>query len=154
MKTTRRIAPLALAITVLVAAAGMTACTPKTKGVVASEAAVGQIGMPYKTGGTSPAAGGFDCSGLVIHSWKQAGVSITARSAAAQYTWSTRIKESQLRPGDLVFYKSASTVSHVALYVGNGDIVQARKPGVNLSRDKVATFWRSQLVGFGRVPGT
>lgn len=154
MPSTRRIAPLALAVTMVVAVFGMSACTPKPKGVTASEAAIAQVGMPYKTGGTSPAAGGFDCSGLVIHSWKQAGVTISPRTAAAQYAWSKRITESQLRPGDLVFYKSSTTVSHVAIYVGNGDIVQARKPGVKLSRDKLATFWRSQLVGFGRVPGT
>lgn len=153
MKSTRRLAPLALAATMLVAAATMTACIPKTNGVIASEAAVAQIGMPYKSGGSTPAAGGFDCSGLVLYAWKQAGVTVSGRSAAAQYSSTTRIRESQLEPGDLVFYKSGSSVSHVALYVGDGDIVQARKPGVKLSRDKVATFWRSQLVGFGRVPG-
>lgn len=153
MKSTRRLAPLALAATMLVAAAGLSACVPKTNGVIASEAAIKQIGMPYKTGGSSPAAGGFDCSGLVIYAWQQAGITVSGRSAAAQYSSTTRITESQLEPGDLVFYKSGSRVSHVALYVGNGDIVQARKPGVNLSRNKVATFWRGNLVGFGRVPG-
>ena len=55
----------------------------------------------------------------------------------------------------MVFYSSAGTtgsISHVALYAGNGKIVQAHKPGVALSEDDLETWWKGHLVGYGRVP--
>ena len=148
---TRRLAPFAFAAIVLMGASSLSACTVAP---VVVKAARAQIGMPYKTGGASPSAGGFDCSGLTYYAWKQAGVTLP-RSSSAQYTWAAKIKKADLKPGDLVFYSSSGThgsVSHVALYVGKGKIVQAHKPGVALSQDDLATWWSGHLVGYGRVP--
>jgi cell wall-associated NlpC family hydrolase len=148
----RRIAPLALASLVLVAASGLAACTPQTTVV---EAARAQIGAPYRSGGATPASG-FDCSGLTSYAWKQVGVTLP-RSSSAQWAWVTKIKRSDLRPGDLVFYSSSGprgTVSHVALYAGNDTIVHARRPGIALREDALSTWWTQNLVGYGRVPAS
>lgn len=149
MKT--RLASLALVSLVLIGAAGLSACTPQ---ITVVQAARDQIGMPYKSGGESPAEGGFDCSGLTYYAWKQAGVTLP-RSSSDQYAWATKIKKADLKPGDFVFYSSSGTtgsISHVALYVGDGKIVQAHKPGVPASEDDLETWWKGHLVGYGRVP--
>ena len=146
MKT--RLASFALVALVLVGASSLTSCTPQ---ITAVQAARDQIGQPYKNGGESRAEGGFDCSGLTYYAWKQAGVTLP-RSSSAQYAWATKIKKADLQPGDFVFYASGSSVSHVALYAGNGKIIQAHKPGVPASEDDLATWWTDHLVGYGRVP--
>lgn len=149
----RRFASLALVGLVLVGAAGLSACTPQNTVVGAAR---DQIGMPYVSGGESPAEGGFDCSGLTYYAWKQVGVTLP-RSSSAQYTWAQKITKAELKPGDLVFYSSSGStgsISHVALYVGGGKIVQAHKPGVKLSEDDLATWWNGHLVGYGRVPAS
>lgn len=148
---TRRFAPLALTALVLIGAAGLSACTPQQTVV---DAAREQIGMPYVSGGESPAEGGFDCSGLTSYAWKQVGVTLP-RSSSAQWGWVDRIKKADLKPGDLVFYSASGaggSVTHVALYAGDGKIIHARKPGIALREDVLATFWTSNLVGYGRVP--
>ncbi len=88
-----------------------------------------QIGDPYVWGAAGPNA--WDCSGLTMGSWRAGGISLPHYSVA-QYAQSTPISMSALRPGDLVFWGSSSSPSsiyHVALYVGNGMIIQAPRPG-------------------------
>ena len=148
MKT--RLASLAVVALVLIGAGSLTACTPQLTAVGAARE---QIGQPYKNGGESRAEGGFDCSGLTYYAWKQAGVSLP-RSSSAQWAWVTKIKRADLQPGDLVFYASGSSVSHVALYAGDGKIIQAHKPGVPASEDDLATWWTDHLVGYGRIPSS
>lgn len=148
---TRRFAAIALSGLILVGAASLSACTPQ---ITVVQAARDQIGMPYRNGGESPAEGGFDCSGLTYFAWREAGVTLP-RSSSAQYTWAQKIKKADLQPGDLVFYSSSGStgsISHVALYAGDGKIIQAHKPGVPLSEDDLATWWSGHLVGYGRVP--
>lgn len=104
-------------------------------------------------GGESPAEGGFDCSGLTYYAWGRSGVALP-RTASAQYTATARLSKAQLLPGDLVFYSAGGrygTVSHVAIYSGNGKIIQARKPGVAIQEVVMDTFWNTNLVGYGRV---
>ncbi len=154
---TRRVLPLALAALTLMAAAGLAACTPVDPGAKAVAAARTQIGQPYVSGGESREEGGFDCSGLTTYAWTQAGATAIPRTSQGQYTWSKRITKADLRAGDLVFYSSGGptgTVSHVALYSGEGTIIQARKPGVPVSEDDLDTYWTSNLVGYGRVPAS
>lgn len=153
MLARRRLAPVLIALVGLVAAAGLSACTP-AQGAIA--AARSQIGMPYVRGGDSPSEGGFDCSGLTSYAWKQAGVTLP-RTSSAQYAWTERITKAELQPGDLVFYsssRSTSSISHVALYAGDGKIIQARRPGVPLSEDDLDTYWVSNRVGYGRIPAS
>ena len=84
-------------------------------------AAETQVGVPYSWGGESPGVG-FDCSGLVEWAYAQAGVSLPHYSGA-QFSAGVQIPMSDLQPGDLVFYSNPG--DHVAMYVGNGNIIEA-----------------------------
>ena len=89
--------------------------------------ALAQVGKAYVYGAAGPSA--FDCSGLTMMAWAQAGVSLP-HSSSAQYGMGPHISESQLQPGDLVFYYSP--ISHVGMYIGNGMIVHAANPGAGV----------------------
>lgn len=104
-------------------------------GAVAVRAAESQLGVPYVWGGATPGVG-FDCSGLTMWSWEQAGVSL-AHGATEQYYEIAHVSMSQLRPGDLIFYGSASYLYHVVMYVGSGPygadtVIQAEQTGTNV----------------------
>ena len=92
--------------------------------------ALAQVGDAYVYGATGPSA--FDCSGLTMMAWAQAGVSLP-HSSSAQMGSGSPVSQSDLQPGDLVFYYSP--VSHVGIYIGNGQIVHASNPstGVQVS---------------------
>jgi peptidoglycan DL-endopeptidase CwlO len=91
---------------------------------VAVGAALSVQGTQYVWGSADPSVG-FDCSGLTSWAWAQAGVSIP-HSSAAQYSL-PHVPLSSVQPGDLIFYYSP--ISHVALYIGGGQIVHATHPG-------------------------
>src|SRR5918992_233910 len=91
---------------------------------VAVGAALSVQGTPYVWGSADPSVG-FDCSGLTSWAWAQAGVSIP-HSSAAQYSL-PHVPLSSVQPGDLIFYYGP--ISHVALYIGGGQIVHATHPG-------------------------
>jgi cell wall-associated NlpC family hydrolase len=82
--------------------------------------ALAQVGDRYVYGATGPNS--FDCSGLTSFSYKAAGISLP-RTSKAQSTFGTPVSKGNLQPGDLVFFYSP--VSHVAMYIGNGQIVHA-----------------------------
>ncbi|MGY2874556.1 peptidoglycan DL-endopeptidase CwlO [Marmoricola sp. URHA0025 HA25] len=92
--------------------------------------AMAQVGKAYVYGAAGPNA--YDCSGLTMRAWGMAGVGLP-HSSSAQQGSGTRVSESELQPGDLVFYYSP--VSHVGMYIGNGLIVNALNPssGVRVS---------------------
>lgn len=106
------------------------------RGQTAANAALAQLGARYSWGGGNargasegfgPGAGivGFDCSGLTLYAWAQAGVSLY-HSAQMQYDASRVVAISNLAVGDLVFYGSSSrSIDHVAIYIGNGQVVHA-----------------------------
>jgi peptidoglycan DL-endopeptidase CwlO len=100
-----------------------------------------QIGEPYAFGGTGP--GSWDCSGLTMMAWAQAGVSLP-HSSRQQYAVTRRVSRSQLQPGDLVFYYSP--ISHVSIYVGNGMRVSATHTGSTVKLQSLG----SSIVGYGR----
>jgi cell wall-associated NlpC family hydrolase len=85
--------------------------------------ALAQVGDAYVWGASGP--DGFDCSGLTLMAWSQAGVSLP-HSSSQQMSSGTSVAQSQLQAGDLVFYYSP--VSHVGIYIGNGKIVHAANP--------------------------
>jgi len=93
-------------------------------------AALSRVGLPYVWGGAGPDV--FDCSGLVQWSMRQAGI-IMPRVAVDQAQTGPRIALSELEPGDLLFYHTDPTaptyISHVAIYLGNGLMLQAPQPG-------------------------
>jgi cell wall-associated NlpC family hydrolase len=85
--------------------------------------AMAQVGDAYVYGASGPDA--YDCSGLTMASWAQAGVALP-HSSSAQYSSGPQVPASALQPGDLVFYYSP--ISHVGMYIGNGMIVHAANP--------------------------
>ena len=120
---------------------------PPTNGAAgaAIRAAESQIGVPYHWGAEDPGHG-FDCSGLTQWSWGQAGVSIP-RTANEQYDATTRVPLGQMEPGDLVFWGSGGTATHVGMYVGNGDVVDAPSSGQDV---QIQPIWSDGLMGAGR----
>jgi peptidoglycan DL-endopeptidase CwlO len=113
---------------------------------VAVDTALAQVGKPYQWGGSGPNS--FDCSGLTSFAWRAAGVDIT-RTSRSQYAATSRISRGQLQPGDLIFYgSSVATISHVAMYIGGSNVVEAPYSGQNVRvRDGLS---RSDIVGYGR----
>ena len=93
-------------------------------------AAESRLGLPYVWGGNGPSV--FDCSGLVQWSFAQAGV-VMPRVAADQARTGPQVPLTQLQPGDLLFYHTDPTapgyISHVAIYIGDGEMLQAPQPG-------------------------
>jgi peptidoglycan DL-endopeptidase CwlO len=107
--------------------------TPSRAGEAALRYAVGQIGKPYVWGAVGPDS--FDCSGLTSRAWSQAG-KLIPRTSQEQWARLRRVPLSSLRPGDLVIYFPEAT--HVALYLGNGMVVQAPRPGANVKVSPIA----------------
>ncbi|MEV5973598.1 NlpC/P60 family protein [Streptomyces sp. NPDC051921] len=95
-------------------------------------AARSAIGRPYVWGAAGPSA--FDCSGLMVWSYRQAGIALP-RTSQAQRSAGRRIPLSQAQPGDLVTYRSDA--SHVAIYAGNGQVIHAPYPGARVRYDPV-----------------
>jgi len=92
------------------------------------------IGVRYKRGGTNPKAG-FDCSGFTRYVYKRAGKNIP-RTSAAQRNAGKTVSRAKARPGDLVWF---SDFRHVAIYAGNGYIIDAPKPGKKVTKRKLWT---------------
>ncbi|MFS8200775.1 NlpC/P60 family protein [Streptomyces sp. CWNU-52B] len=99
------------------------ATAPDSRAAAAVSYAYAKLGSPYAWGATGPDA--FDCSGLTQAAYRSAGVSLP-RTTYAQIDAGRRVTRSELRPGDLVFFYSG--ISHVGLYVGNGQMVHAPNP--------------------------
>ena len=121
---------------------------PVSSGAAAAVAeARKQIGKPYKWGGEGPDS--FDCSGLVLWSWRAGGVRLS-HSALAQYHETTRVPVSAIQPGDIVFFgPSVSGIHHNAIYVGDNQMIEASQTGTPI---RYRAMGRSDLVGVGR-PG-
>jgi len=111
---------------------------------VAVRAAMAQIGKRYVWAGAGPDT--FDCSGLTMSSWRQAGV-VMGHSAADQYASFKHVSTDQLQPGDLVFF--GHPIHHVGMYVGGGMMVHAPESGELV---QVTPMSRGDLVGASR-PG-
>jgi cell wall-associated NlpC family hydrolase len=114
------------------------------------KAAMSRRGLPYVWGGDGPTT--FDCSGLVQWSFRQAGI-VMPRVAADQALSGPSVPVSQLRPGDLLFYHTDPTdpgyISHVAIYIGNGWMLQAPRPGLDV--EVVPANFGSEFAGAVRV---
>ncbi|MGW7447139.1 NlpC/P60 family protein [Kitasatospora sp. NPDC054795] len=130
-------------------ATGSTASSPvkvapgSSRGAAALSAAASKIGSPYVWGATGP--GSFDCSGLMVWAFNQAGVSLP-RTSQAQASAGTRIGSdiSQAQPGDLlIFYTDAH---HVGIYAGNGQVLHAPKPGASVRYEAVTNMPLASIV--------
>ena len=100
-----------------------------------------QLGDPYVYGGTGPNS--WDCSGLMQASWRAAGVSLP-RVVGPQYSATRHISMSQLQPGDLVFY---GDMSHDGMYLGNGKVIHAPRPGKVVEITGLSGYSRAGRVG-------
>jgi cell wall-associated NlpC family hydrolase len=107
-------------------------------------------GLPYVWGAAGPTS--FDCSGLVQWSFRQAGI-VMPRVAADQALSGPAVPVSQLQPGDLLFYHTDPTdpryISHVAIYLGNGWMIQAPEPGLDV--EAVPADFGGEFAGAVRV---
>ncbi len=114
------------------------------------KAAMSRRGLPYVWGAAGPQS--FDCSGLVQWSFAQAGI-VMPRVAADQARSGPAVPVSQLAPGDLLFYHTDLTapgyISHVAIYLGNGWMIQAPEPGMDV--EVVPAAFGSEFAGAIRV---
>ncbi|WP_234101963.1 C40 family peptidase, partial [Streptomyces venezuelae] len=113
--------------------------TPSRAGAEALRFAVGQIGKPYEWGAEGPET--YDCSGLTQQAWAAAGRELP-RTSQEQWATLPRVPLSELRPGDLVVYFPGAT--HVAVYLGEGLVVQAPRPG---GKVKVSPIAANPLLG-------
>jgi len=116
-------------------------------GDVAVAEAMKHLGKPYVYGGAGPDS--FDCSGLTMYAWAAAGVSLS-HGADIQWYESTRVPIDEVIPGDLLFFgDSVEGIHHNAMYIGNGEMIEASRTGTPIR----IRGWRSiDLVGAGR-PG-
>jgi len=116
---------------------------PSSRAGVAVKAALSQLGVRYVFGAKSP-GNAFDCSGLTSYAWGVAGVGIP-RTSRYQYAGLTHIPTAAAAPGDLIF--SYYPISHVGIYIGNGQMVHSPRTGdvVKIS----AVYW-SRVVGVAR----
>lgn len=123
--------------------------TPHRHGTEAAVSfAMAHLGDAYAWGGNGPHS--WDCSGLVMAAYRTAGISLP-RVAADQYRATTPIAGGDLRRGDLVFWSgdgSSSGIHHVAIYLGNGQYLEAPRPG---KRVRISSFERYRPNLYGRV---
>ncbi len=109
--------------------------------------ALAQVGKAYVWGAEGPDS--FDCSGLTMMAWRQAGVSISHYSGS-QYDETQTVSTDSLQPGDLLYFYAIS--EHVGIYIGNGEFVHAANPGAGVVHASLDGYWRSNLVAASR-PG-
>ncbi|WP_242907915.1 NlpC/P60 family protein [Actinomadura terrae] len=136
----------------------------RTRGLIVARAALRWLGTPYSWGGGTadgPSFGtgqgaaifGFDCSGLSMHAWAQAGVRLD-HWTGTQWTSGPHVPVSELRPGDLVFFakdtSNPDTIHHVGIYLAQGRMVEAPYTG---ARVRISSIHRNDLIGATRPSG-
>ena len=98
--------------------------------------ALNQIGDPYRYGADGP--GSFDCSGLVKYSYRKAGFRHVPRTSDAQARWGHKVRKSQLRRGDLMFFHNGGNVYHTAIFQkwmnGKAVMLDSQRPGTEVHR--------------------
>jgi cell wall-associated NlpC family hydrolase len=114
--------------------------------------AISLVGTPYRYGGNTP-DGGFDCSGLVNYVYRDMLDLRLPRTSRALADWQgPRISPDRLASGDLVFFGSDGSVTHVGIYVGDGRFVHAPSTGGTVRLDRLdGPYWRDHYSGAKRV---
>lgn len=120
------------------------------KGSTVVATAKNYIGSKYVYGATGPTS--FDCSGFTSYVYKLHGISLN-RTAQAQYSNGTSVSRGNLQPGDLIMFgSSASSINHVAIYIGNGNIVHAANPSRGVTIDSINSgYYDKNYVGARRI---
>jgi cell wall-associated NlpC family hydrolase len=108
-----------------------------------------QLGDPYRAGGAGPHS--FDCGGFTQFVFKRALGMDIARTSWGQYEQVERIKTKDALPGDLVFFFEGGA-HHVGIYVGNGQMIDAPRPGKRISVNPISgSWWGRSFTGIGRI---
>jgi cell wall-associated NlpC family hydrolase len=109
-----------------------------SQGDIAADFALSQIGKPYQWGAAGPST--YDCSGLAMVAWAQAGVSIL-HYTGDQWNEGAHVPLSDMQRGDLIFYATnnsdPATIHHVGIYIGDGEMVDAPYTGVDVRIDSI-----------------
>jgi murein DD-endopeptidase len=107
------------------------------------------LGVPYRWGGMT--SSGFDCSGLVKHSYAKAGK--TLNRTAAQMYYGNGYKVNYLQPGDLMFFAptKASSPTHVAIYMGAGKMIMASSSKGVIITSTSNVYWHPRYIGAKRI---
>jgi murein DD-endopeptidase len=123
--------------------------TPASADEAASQAAK-MIGRPYRFGGSAPS--GFDCSGLVQYSYRNAGVKLP-HSTEQQRAMGRPVRVEELRRGDLLFFnQEGKKYGHVGMYLGRGMFVHAPSSGKAVRSDRLeAPYWKKHLTEVRRL---
>jgi cell wall-associated NlpC family hydrolase len=115
----------------------------------AAAIALQQVGAAYRYGGASPA--GFDCSGLVQYSYREAGMKVPRTTSQLWHT-AGAIPYNDLQAGDLLFFRFDGKLSHVGIYLGDEEFVHAPSSGRSVSVESLdAEYYRRALIGAGRL---
>ena len=121
---------------------------PQSTGDRAVQVALGQVGTPYRYGGSAPS--GFDCSGLVHYSYLKAGKSVP-RTTRQLWDASVTVERRDIRAGDILFFRIDGKMSHVGMYVGDSRFVHAPSSGKTVSVASLDNdFYRRALIRAGR----
>ena len=113
--------------------------------------AMGFIGVAYRFGGTSPT--GFDCSGFMQYVFRKAFAVNLPRTSAAQASVGSYVSRSELRPGDMVFFRThGSRISHVGMYIGNDRFIHAPRTGKRIEITSLSSkYWNARYATARRV---
>jgi cell wall-associated NlpC family hydrolase len=143
-----RLTVLLLPLVLAACAGGPRAPAPGNVSDATAERAAGHalkmVGKPYRYGGAAPS--GFDCSGLVVFGYRQAGAALP-HSTERQRAMSHPVRRSSLRRGDLVFFDlEGKKNSHVGIYLGEGRFVHAPSSGKHVRTDALgAAYWKKHF---------
>jgi cell wall-associated NlpC family hydrolase len=133
---------------------GQRAVLPEGVAKTAIDFALREVGKPYVWGGTGPNT--YDCSGLMLRAFQAAGINLP-RVSRQQFYAGGHVPVSQAQPGDLLFYATdpsdPSTIHHVTLYMGNGQMVEAPYTGEQV-RVRPVPWDYEELVPLASRPGT
>ena len=107
------------------------------------------MGRPYVWGASGPNA--FDCSGFVAYVYQAFGVSLP-HYTGSQYASGTKVSQSALSPGDLVFFNTYSSISHVGIYIGGGQFIHASSGSARVTVSSLSeSYYASRFAGAVRV---
>jgi cell wall-associated NlpC family hydrolase len=115
---------------------------------IAVQVAMDQLGKPYVWGAAGPDS--FDCSGLTLFAYAHAGISLP-HHAADQFNEGRHVPESDLRPGDLVFFEK--NLGHMGMYIGNGNFIHAPHSGDVVKISALSGYYQNEYAGAVRLAG-
>jgi cell wall-associated NlpC family hydrolase len=115
---------------------------------IAVQTAESELGKPYQWGAAGPDT--FDCSGLTMYSYAQAGISLP-HYTGDQWNQGRHVSQGELQPGDLVFFEKS--LGHVGIYIGNGNFIHAPHTGDVVKISSLSGWYQSEYAGAVRLAG-